>query len=360
MEPSSAATQGWPVDLKKEEFVHCQTLLARMQGAPRRRATWCAVSVVSTAVYFVTSLLDNTGGATPDWPLLFSGALLVLSLFLCGYTPYHMRRQAAKQYEQAVACGQDYYGQLYVHPTRIQKIGDTATASLALDETTFFIEEKDMMVFAGRSRFVLALPARCMSADMAAAVRQAADRLPARNRRFLSRLQPKGLPAEKPATEKVDPLWENTIRFTGEEFAAITRAQITARYWKTAPWMAVMSVLGGVAFGWNGQTIWPCVAWFLVCFASLTLFRLVLPRARAKGMAVLSGDTLPSMHMVIDARGVHVTAENGRVGVPWSAVQHVYDKQPFVEICTAHSVWYIPKRCIEDFAVFSAMIDGCR
>ncbi|MBQ1951232.1 MAG: YcxB family protein [Clostridia bacterium] len=360
MEPASAAVQEWPIDLKKEEFVHCQRLLARMHGPLRKRTVLWAVSFLSAAMFFATCLLDTARGATPDWSLVFSGLLLGLSVFVCWYTPYRMRHQAARQYEQSVACGQDYYGRLRVYPTRIEKVGDFASVSLALDETTFFVEEKDMMVFAGRSRFVLALPARCMTAEMATAVRQAADRLPVRNRRFFSRLQPKGLPAEKPAVEKAQPLWQQKIRFNAEEFVTITRAQIIRRYWKIAPWLAALSVLGGFAFGWNGEAVWPCVAWFLLCFGAITLLNLGLPLARAKGLRSLSVETLPSMDISVDARGVHIAAENGRVGVPWSAVQHVYDRDAFVEICNKHGAWYIPKRCIEDFTAFSAVIDHCR
>lgn len=353
---------GWAVDLTREEFIHSQMLMSRISGPLRTRTFTLIASLVLAAMMLGGAAVDWMQNGSTDWLMLAFGVLLaVMTLFMWWFIPYQVKQQAGKQYDQAKACGQNYYGFLRVYSDRIEKIGDTASASIALDRTAFFVEEAQTMILTGRSRWALVLPARCLTEEMAAAVRQAVDRLPVQNRRFISRLRPQGQPVTEPPTEQVDALWETALRYTPEEYGTVARAMTVQHYWRLAPWMVTVSILGGLAFGWDGRNIWPCALWFLVCYGVMTLLNLVMPLSRIKRQVAVMDSTALTMQVKIDSRGVHITDPRmGRVGFPWSQVRHVYDKGEFVEICEKHRFFRIPKRCIEDLEAFDAMITRCR
>ena len=356
------APQEWAVDLRREEFAHSQWVLSRFAGPMRPRGFMLGISLVLAAALFGMLIVDYVEGYPLDWLTLLMGvALLGLTLFFWLAAPVLIKRRAGKQYDRAAACGQTYYGFLRVYGDRVEKVGDTATAVIPLDGTTLFVEDKDTMTFLGNRGWALVLPARCMTQEMATAVRQAADRLPVRNRRFIARLQPKGQPVTPVAAPDAPALWEASLHYTAEEYVAVTREIIRRRYWQMAPGLTVFAVMGGAVTGWDGRSILPCVIWFLVWFGVLTVLNLVLPLSRVKRQAPFLEPYALSLQVRLDRLGAHVTQQHGaRAGIPWTDVRHVYDKGDMVEICDKQQSIYIPKRCIEDIDAFDGLITRCR
>lgn len=356
------AQQEWAVDLRREEFAHSQWVLSRYAGPMRLRGFMLGISLALAAALFGTLIVDYIGGYPLDWITLLIGvSLLRVALFFWLAAPLFIKRRAAKQYDRAAACGQTYYGFLRVYDDRVEKVGDTATAVIPLDGTSLFVEDKETMIFLGNRGWALVLPARCMTDEMAAAVRQAADRLPVKNRRFIARVQPKGQPVTPVAAPDAPALWETNLHYTAEEYVAVTREIIQRRYWKMAPVLAVFAMMGGLVTGWDGRSILPCVIWFLVWFGALTVLNLVLPLSRVKRQTPFLEPYALSLQVWLDRLGVHVIQQQGvRMGIPWSAVRHVYDKGDTVEICDKQQSIYIPKRCIEDIDAFDELITRLR
>ena len=357
----------WYVDLNKEEFVAFHMLTARYFGPLRQRIPTLVVSALSflmLAGYAAFEWATKNFVGSPD-PVLLVGALLVLipSLLVCGYVPYRLRRTAAKQYDRSVDAGMDYCGQLIVYPDCIEKVGHATTGHVRLDERTLFIETAEMMVISVIGSPAIVLPARCMTDEMAAAVRDAMNRVPARNRRFVARLQCRGeaVPAPTPKA-KPEELWVTTFTYTPDEYATVLRGIIQQHFWRLSPLLAVVAVMGAFAFGYNGESLMPCIGYFLAFMAVLILVNLVLPLRRVKRQAAsLSAHDL-TLQVRLDTMAVRTKLPKGAENwVLWCDVDHVYEREDFVEIVhNKRSSLFIPKRCIDDLGALDAAIKRCR
>lgn len=357
----------WYVDLNKEEFVAFHMLTARYFGPLRQRIPTLVVSVLSflmLAGYAIFEWATKNFTGAPD-PVLLVGAALVLipSLMIWLYVPSRLRRNAAKQYDRSVEAGMDYHGQLIVYPDAIEKVSQTTTGHVRLDERTLFIETAEMMIVTMVGSPAIVLPARCMTDEMAFAVRGAMNRIPARNRRFVARLQCRGEAVSAPkAIEKPEELWVNTFTYTPDEYATVLRGIIQQHFWRLAPLLAVVAMMGAFAFGYNGENFTPCIVYFLIFMGLLILVNLVLPLRRVKRQAAsLSAHDL-TLQVRIDTMALRTKLpKGGENWVLWCDVDHVYEREDFVEVVhNKRSSLFIPKRCIDDLDALDAAIKRCR
>ena len=208
--------------------------MARLMGPLRQRIPTLVVSALCFLTLVGYALFEWWSGlvTSPD-PILLVGAVLVLipALIIWLYAPYHLRREAEKQYDRSVGAGMDYCGQLIVHPDRIEKVGFAVTACLHIDERMRFIENADMMVVLSMNTPAIVLPARCLTDEMARAVRQAMEQLPTRNRLFHGRVQPQGEVVAPPAPkQKPEELWVNTFTYTAEEYTVVMKGIIQQHF----------------------------------------------------------------------------------------------------------------------------------
>ena len=102
----------------------------------------------------------------------------------------------------------------------------------------------------------------------------------------MGRVEPKG---ETPATvcsPEETVLWDKAVRYEPEELADLIRHNATQNFMKRLPFHSVMSVMFGVALGWDGtENVLPCIGWFIAFFALTAVFNLVMPRRRANAIA---------------------------------------------------------------------------
>ena len=355
------------VDLNREEFVAFRMLTGRLFGPLRQRIPTLVVSILCCLMlggYAIFEWWAKHWYGYPD-PVLVAGAVLVLvpALIVCGYMPWKMKRDAGKQYDRSVQAGMDFCGELTVYPDCIEKAGQTVTASIRIDQRMLFIETPDMMVITAVGSPAIVLPARCLTEGMAATVRQAVERLPIRNRKFVGRVQCRGemVPAPKP-TAKPEELWVSTFTYTAEEYATVLRSIIQQHFWRMAPLLATVSVMGALAFGYNGVSLIPCIGYFVAFMAVLILFNLVLPLRRVKSQAETLSPHDLTMQVRFDTMALRVKLpKGGENWVLWCDVDHVYDREDFVEVVhNKHSSLYIPKRVIDDLDALDAVIKRCR
>lgn len=355
------------VDLNREEFVAFRMLTGRLFGPLRQKIPTLVVSILCCLMlggYAVFEWWSKNWYGYPD-PVLVVGALLVLvpAVIVCGYMPWKMKHDAGKQYDRSVQAGMDFCGELTVYPDCIEKAGQTVTVSIRIDERMLFIETPDMMVITAAGSPAIVLPARCLTEATAHMVRQAVERLPIRNRRFIGRVQPKGevVPPPKPV-QKPEELWVSTFTYTAEEYATVLRGIIQQHFWKMAPLLAVVSVLGALAFGYDGVSLIPCIGYFVVFMAVLIVFNLLLPLHRTKSQTQnLSAHDL-TMQVRLDTMALRVKLPRGGENwVLWCDVDHVYEREDFVEIVhNKNASLYIPKRVIEDLPALDGVIQRCR
>lgn len=354
------------VDLNRDEFIQFRLLLARVNGPLRMRLATLLMSAICCVVLVALALVEwwRMGQEGYPDPVLLAGALLVLlpGLFLYCYVPKKMKKTAAAQFDRSARAGMHYYGYLQIFTDCIEKVSQFGTAHICLDERVLFIEAPEMMVFSSSSSPALILPARCMTPELAAQVRQAADRLPANHRRFIGRLQPQSLPVTPPPKrEDPEQLWVSTFTYRPEEYAAALKGLLMANYWRTAPTLALISMIAALTLTYVEIQLAATIVVFLVLFGLGTLLNLVLPLSRTKRQVYnLSAHDL-TMQVRMDTMMLHIKVpKGGEVGVLWCDVNHVYDKDTYVEIVhNKHATLYIPKRVIDDMTVFEAAISRC-
>ncbi len=357
-EEPTPAQKAWAIDLTREEYIRYYTLFSKLSGPLRMQTVQLIISLVFAAILAAFCVIDlmQTGGV--DWLfVLLGGVLLLASLFLWWYAPRHMRRAAAKAYDETLAGGYCYAGTLRVRDDRVEKENAQGIHTVHLNGGTLFIENPEMMVFLTANRRSIVIPARYLTAESASVIRAAADKLPYRNRRFLGRVVPQGQTPDAACPPEDTVLWEQTVRYEPEELADLIRHNVTQNYMKRLPFFSVTSVMFGVAVGWNGDSILPCIGFFLLFFGLTTLFNLVMPRSRARLIAAQADIAGRTVAIKLTDRGVWMTDPNkGFAVLPWSVIEHVVDRDTFVEISRGPQSIRIPKRYIDNLSAFDTLI----
>ena len=359
----------WYVDLKKDEFVAFRMLTARLVGPLRLRTATLVVSLFSFVTMVGYALYEwlMHWVNTPD-PVLLAGGVLVLipALILYWYVPYHLRRDAEKQYDRSLQAGMDFVGELVVYPDAIEKVTAAVTARVRIDERMLFIETPDMLVVTTMNSPAIVMPARCLTEEMVATVRQAVESIPDHCRRFVGRIQPKG-ETVAPSVPKAKPeeLWVNTFTYTPEEYTVVLKGLIQQHFWKKAPLLALLAMVSAFALGYDFETMSfiPCIWIFVVIMAVLILFNLVLPLRRvSRGVEEQLTAHDMTMQVRLDTMGMRMKLPKGsEMMVLWCDVDHVYEREDFVEIVhNKNTSLYIPKRCIEDLDALDAILKQCR
>ncbi len=349
----------WAIDLTREEYIRYYTLFSKISGPLRMQTVQLVLSVLFAVILAAFCVVDFVQTGSVDWIFaLVGGGLLIASFGLWWYAPRHVRKVAAKAYDETLAGGYCYAGTLRVRDDRVEKENDQGIHTVHLNAGTLFIENPEMMVFLTANRRSIVIPARYLTAESARVIREAADKLPYRNRRFLGRVEPKG-ETPSPACPPADVvLWEKMVRYEPDELADLIRYNATQMYTKRLPLHSIASVLFGTALGWDGgENILPCIGWFLFFFALTALMNLVLPRRRANAIAAQADIAARTVSIKLTDRGVWMTDPNkGFAVLPWHVIEHVVDRETFVEITRGAQSIRIPKRVIDDFSAFDTLI----
>lgn len=358
-EETPTAQSEWAIDLTREEYIRYYTLFSKLSGPLRMQTVQLIISVVFALILAAFCVIDfmQTGGI--DWLFaLIGGVLLLASFGLWWYAPRHVRRAAAKAYDETLAGGYCYAGTLRVRDDRVEKENAQGIHTVHLNGGTLFIENPEMMVFLTANRRSIVIPARYLTAESASVIRAAADKLPYRNRRFMGRVVPQGQTPTAACPPEDTVLWEQTVRYEPAELADLIRNNATQNYMKRLPFHSVMSVMFGVALGWDGsENILPCIGYFLLFFGLTTLFNLVMPRRRANFIAAQADVAGRTVAIKLTARGVWMTDPNkGFAVLPWQVIEHVIDRDTFVEITRGMQSIRIPKRYIDDLSAFDTLI----
>lgn len=349
----------WAIDLTREEYIRYYTLFSKISGPLRMQTVQLVLSVLFAVILAAFCVVDFVQTGSLDWIFaLVGGGLLIASFGLWWYAPHHVRKVAAKAYDETLAGGYCYAGTLRVRDDRVEKENDQGIHTIHLNAGTLFIENPEMMVFLTANRRSIVIPARYLTAESARVIREAADKLPYRNRRFLGRVEPKGETPSLACPPEDVVLWEKMVRYEPNELADLIRYNATQMYMKRLPLHSIASVLFGTALGWDGgENILPCIGWFLFFFALTALMNLVLPRRRANAIAAQADIAARTVSIKLTDRGVWMTDPNkGFAVLPWHVIEHVVDRDTFVEISRGGQSIRIPKRYIDDLSAFDTLI----
>ncbi len=360
--PEQPPVQEWATDLTRDDYITMNTTLSKLRGPLRLRKAQLVISLVFFAAMMLLCVYEWLALDSVDWlTLLLGGGLLLASLLLWWYAPRHMRKAAAKAYDNTKAGGYIYAGVVRVRENRIEKETPQGVSVIKLDHMTLFIETPELLAFlTNGGQFSIVLPARYLTPEAASVLRQAADKLPFRNRRFVGRIQPGGESPAPAAPAEDTVLWEKTVRYEPEEMAEILRDITKKSYIKRLPFYAIISILCAVGMAGEVLQIGGMIFRFLAFFGALTLFSLVMPLRRVKMMAMNADGASRTVTIRLTDRGVWLRGQASNFTVlPWTAVEHVINRDTFVEITRGQQSIRIPKTYIDDLAAFDTMISGC-
>ncbi len=348
----------WQTDLSRDEYSRYYSVFAKLTGPLRLSRVLLVVALLFAVAMGAILVYEWVALQLVDWLSVgITAVLTVGSLALWWYAPRHVRRTAEKQYDRMIDGGYSFAGSVRVRGDRVEKENAQGRTVLPLSARTLFIETPEMMVFYMAGRPAIVLPARYLTAEAATALRQAADKLPYRNRRFLGRVQPQG---ETPVSIALPPqttLWESDIRYEPQEMEGLLRFNVMTNYVRRLPLQAVLCMLCAVGIGLDNVDIVKVIGSFLVLFALLTLFNLVMPLRRTKMMAQMAEAAARTVSIKLTDRGVWLSSPNsGFVVLPWGVIEHIINRDTFVEITYKVQSIRIPKRYIEDFSAFDALI----
>ena len=129
-----------------------------------------------------------------------------------------------------------------------------------------------------------------------------------------------------------------------------------------APLLMAVSLVGSYLFGWDGRDLLSCVPLFVVMVGVFLLFNLILPLSRVKHQVPNTTAHDRTMQVRMDTMALRLKLpKGGENWVLWCDVDHVYDKDDFVEIIhNKKASLHIPKRCIENLSEFDAIVTRCR
>lgn len=344
-------------DLNKEEVVGFQLLMNRFAGTGRGRWMRLCVALLFSASLIALCVSETVQTGEIDWLTGIIGGLLALvSLGFTIVEPLLLKKQAARSYEESCAAGYSFFGTVRVYPDRIEKEGRGVSVTIPLNGTAFFLENPEMLVIGSDRTRSIVLSARCTTQEQAAAVRQAVERIPVNHRRFYGRLLPRGEKIEPAPWSEPAVLWQQTVCYTLAELGSMLRNGLRQNYIRRVPLFALVSLLAGLALGWNNQSVIPCVLYFLLCMLLLTVLNWGLPSMRIPRNEEQAPPASRQLQWTLTDRGLRLRSERQEDCVPWSAVAHVIDRGDYVEFCWYNRSARLPRRCIEDFEAFDGMI----
>lgn len=346
-EKDTALTFG--VGLNKNEYVIFQKTMARFT-AGKRFSKVLSAAVVMFAVFTVRDALKQGVQALKGIYFLSTlGFLAVLFLCTTVFPAIGRHFRAVRGYDDAIAGGQIFDGMVTVNTEGITKVTESGSVMLSFDRDLLFLERKDMFIFINRFGQGIVLPARCLTAEDADAVRETAKRYI--QPRFVMNkgtLVPQA--KERLQLKEVSPLqvlYTFTVQYEEAEHKAFMKTLMKRDILRTAPLTFLFCFLLSVSIAIdNGFTTAAVAFWIaVVLFAGLKLL-FWLPRyKRANKNAAPLTVTLNEKAVVVEKKAQPVPH---KVILQWKDIAHAVESEETVEIYNQRQYIYIPKRCVGD------------
>lgn len=359
-EQEQAQEQGYPVDLTEQEFLKFSMVVARKMGTLRSQTLIMglyAVYLIITIVGIVTTFMESgqlSFALLGMMALTMAGAVLTFTLM-----PSRVKKAAKASYRLGNQNG--YYGELSISHTAVMKNIGHETVTIPLTPQTLYIETKEFMSFttAGQQRSIV-LPARCMTPEMATAIREVVFSSKVNlNRRVFDRMEAAAVAPIARREFPGDPqtLYTVDFQFLPEEFSKLSMDVAFEQYTKQFFGYSMMAILLGLMLAMLQESIW----WFPGVSLAMIVGHLAFTFIRAKVNAARGGEMEIRTHVTFTDLGVEIrVSPNGqRMSVMWQGLDRVVERRDFVEFYHGGGhLLRIPKRAIRDFEEFRQVVDS--
>jgi len=361
-EQPQTCPRGVPVDLTKEEYIDYYMTVARMFGTLKMQKPSMILFAVYAVITIVFTVMVYVQDGVLDWLMLaVLGVTLVSAALTYFLLPARIRRKAAMLYDAGNTNG--YYGELIVNRLEITKlVSADEQVTVPLDDKAMFIEtDKFIALFTAGSQKAIILPPRCVTPALASAVREAVFAEGSRiHRRVMSRMPAAATATiearELPAAPRT--LYTCEVTFEPDEIKAQIKDTGTKQYVDSLPTVVVFAMLVGSMMAMIGESI----LWFFIAALAVVIGMLLLSMlsssAKAK-QASMQGDNI-RMRFELTERGVVITSRGAdrKVFMQWNSLKYVTAFPEYVEFSGLDQIVRIPKRHIDDFEEFSAVVDA--
>ncbi len=356
--------RGYPVDVTEEEYVHFSMKMAKTFGALRMQlpTAICFSLYLLIAVGLIVWEYMDTG--TLSWVLMAVAAISVL----CAvpgllWMPQKTKRTARKTYHDNNDNG--YYGEILIENGEILKIGGYKRWVIPLNEGSLYVEDTEFMVFAsaGSKGHVVLLPARCVTEEMAAAIRAAVFADNSRiKRRVLHRMQARAaapIPLREPLALP-QTLWSLRFTYQPEELKTLLTDVGRARLVKQLPITVIGSLGAGMAMVMCFESAWALLFTTPAMILLITLVSSLNAAATAKR---ISQTQTMQVTVNLTERGLdyEILPRGRKIYIRWQGIERAVETETAVELTLSNSeLLRIPKRCIDDMETLRSVIDTHR
>ena len=350
---------GIPVDLNEQEYLDFNLTLARRMGALRLQKPMLFLFAVYLAVDVISLIKEFVDTGRISWTLLIIAAVtLACGCLVLTVMPARIRKTAKASFLMGNQNG--YYGELTVTPHAVMKnIGDE-TITVPLDEHSIYLEDKGFMAFTaqGQSRSIV-LPARCVTPQMATAIREAVFAPTARIQRRVFARMDAAAPAAIPRRDFPAPpqtLYTLDFAYTEQEAAKLFKDVAMKQYFQSLPTVSAMAIMAGLLLTiLQEQVFWFPLISLGIIFGYLLLL-LLQARARGKNPVATENRT----HVTLTDRGVElrISPTGQRISFGWQGVERAVERADCVEFFySGNNLLRIPKRAIDDFDELKRIVD---
>lgn len=353
-------------DLNKEEYIRFNEIMARTGGILRHRK--------GQAVFFGVMLAFSLAMLATEWVLVreidFLIILLMVFTTLAGGLllfgmPVYVRRTAAGAYDRSLLNGYTYAGTISVYADRVEKDNGHNAAVVKFAENAGYIETADMMIlFAPASRSIV-LPARCLTASDADALRRVVlPGIPPARQRLLDRLVPRAqerMASPEPAEreEQAEALITVSFTYTREEFLKMVTDSSLRVFCKFLPVYGIIAAFSALMFGLLGG-----IAVGLLSFLLLVGMMLLLNVGGNRVRAARSYDRMPqegkTLRVVFSEEGIVASSPGPgeEIRMAWGGVTRAVERPGDVEFYSGNACLRIPKRCVPDMEELRRLADA--
>ena len=351
---------GIPVDLNEQEYLDFNMMIARKMGALRTQKPMLVLFAVYLIVDVISLIKEFLDTGRISWTLLVIAAVtLACGGLMLTVMPARIRKTAKANFLTGNQNG--YYGELTVTPHAVMKnIGDE-TITVPLDEQSIYLEDKGFMAFTaqGQTRSIV-IPARCVTPQTAAVIREAVFAPTARIQRRVFARMDAAAPAPIPRRSFLAPpqtLYTLDFTYNEQEAAKLFRDVAMKRYFQSLPTVSAMAIMAGLLLAILQEQVF----WFPLVSLGVIFGYLAILTVQARSRGKHAGATSNRTHLTLTDRGVElrISPTGQRMSFGWQGVERAVERADCVEFFySGNNLLRIPKRAIDDFDEFKRVVDA--
>ncbi len=360
-EQQKPAAVHFAVDLSKAEYVSFYKVVTQFSSASTVKRIGLFLVLAMVAVPYMSLYRAYGIEALLTWDalsLLIPAALLLFYNF--AVMPWLRIRQAEKGYDTAVSGGQVFAGTVTVNDRSVIKTTVSGSVTMSFSDKILFFEQEDMLVFVNTAGRGIVLPARCMTADTANAVRALA----------LSALPPAFCKCKAPirctrvTPFEIDPpapvktLFEAAVSYSDADSALVIKELSRRAVRASVPSGCVIGFLLALLIANEGAFATAAIVFWLtvVVVVGYAFFG-----ARARAKFTFSSQNFRFTFKVTEKAVIADGGERrGVTAIPWKEMRHAVEGDTILEFYSRYGYIAVPKRLIDDMDSFRALVDACR